>query len=107
MAKSYPELVKRNVKAGLHCFKKPHQVARHRGVMCLAGAFAVKKDDNEDRVITDPSVNQLIDPAKPPRPRFAYIPKLRSLTVPSTGVILVSKRDARHYFHCLRINRRC
>ncbi|CAE7221808.1 lon [Symbiodinium sp. CCMP2592] len=97
LAPFYPELVKRNVKAGLHCWKKPSQVAKHRGVPCLAGAFAVRKDANEDRVITDPSVNQLIDQEKLPRPRFAYIPKLRAVTVPASGIVMVSKRDARHY----------
>ena len=106
LASSYPELVKRNVKAGLHCLKKSQQVAKHRGIKCLAGAFAVRKDDREDRVITDPSVNQLIDPEKLPRPRFAYIPKMRCVTVPSDGVLMVSKRDARHYFHRLQIGKR-
>ncbi|CAL1133794.1 unnamed protein product [Cladocopium goreaui] len=106
LAASYPELVKRNVKAGLHKFKKESQVAKHRGVKVLAGAFAVKKDLHEDRVITDPSVNQLLDPERLPRPKFAYIPALRCLSVPRTGVIAVSKRDARHYFHRLRIGKR-
>ena len=106
LSHTYPELVKRNLKAGLHGLKKPHQVAKHRGVKCLAAAFAVVKDDKEDRVITDPSVNQLLDPDKLPRPKFAYIPKLRTLTVPSSGVIAVTKRDARHYFHRLQIGRR-
>ena len=106
LASSYPQLVKRNVRAGLHRLKKSREVAKHRGVKCLAGAFAVKKDAHEDRVITDPSVNQLLDPEKLPRPRFAYIPKLRCLHVPSNGVVVVSKRDARHYFHRLRIGRR-
>ena len=105
LAPSYPELVKRNVKAGLHCWKKPSQVAKHRGVLCLAGAFAVRKDAYEDRVITDPSVNQLIDPERLPRPRFAYIPKLRAVTVPASGIVMVSKGDARHYFHRLKIGK--
>eukprot|EP00435_Cladocopium_sp_Y103_P038561 s430_g10.t1 len=105
LAPTYPELVKRNIQAGLHRYKKASQVARHRGVKCLAGAFAVKKDSVEDRVITDPSVNQLLDPEKLPRPKFAYIPSLRCLTVPSEGIVAVSKRDARHYFHRLRIGK--
>ena len=104
-AHSYPELVKRNVKAGLHCWKRSDQVANHRGALCLAGAFAVRKDEVEDRVITDPSVNQLIDPDKLPRPRFAYIPKLRTVTVPAGGLVVVSKGDARHDFHRLKIGR--
>eukprot|EP00434_Breviolum_minutum_P045769 symbB.v1.2.041102.t1/scaffold7825.1/size10313/1 len=103
---SYPSLVARNVKAGLSVLRKPKQVARHRGRLCLTGAFAVRKDENEDRVITDPAVNQLIDPDKLPRPRFAYIPKLRVTWVPRSGKLLVSKRDARHYFHSLQIGRK-
>lgn len=105
LAPSYPDLVRRNVKAGLHRYKKASQVAKHRGVKCLAGAFAVKKDEFEDRVITDPSVNQLLDPQKLPRPKFAYIPGMRCLSVPKSGLIAVSKRDARHYFHRLRIGK--
>ena len=31
VVRSYPELVKRNVKARLHCLNKSEQVARHRG----------------------------------------------------------------------------
>ena len=104
--RSYPNLVRKNVKAGLHQLKKPSQVAKHRGKLCITGAFAVPKDDKEDRVITDPAVNQLIDPLKLPRPRFAYIPKLRVTLVPKTGKILISKRDARHYFHSLKIGRK-
>ena len=103
---SYPALVVRNVKAGLHILKKPSQVARHRGRLCLAGAFAVPKDADEDRVITDPSVNQLVDPDELPRPKFAYIPKLRVTYAPRGGVLVVSKRDARHYFHSLKIGRK-
>ena len=50
--------------------RKPAQVAKHRGVKCLAGAFAVVKDEFEDRVITEPSVNQLVDPEKLPHPKL-------------------------------------
>ena len=91
---TYPALVAQNVKAGLHVLRKQKQVAKHRGRMCLTGAFAVRKDEKEDRVITDPAVNQLLDPDKLPRPRFAYIPKLRVTWVPRSGRLLVSKRDA-------------
>ncbi|CAK9030997.1 unnamed protein product [Durusdinium trenchii] len=44
---SYPDLVRKNVKAGLHVLKKEKQVAKHRGSLCLAGAFAVPKDETE------------------------------------------------------------
>eukprot|EP00438_Fugacium_kawagutii_P012044 Skav218186 [mRNA] locus=scaffold5213:236505:243510:- [translate_table: standard] len=103
---TYPMLVKKNLKAGLHTLKRGHQVAKHRGHKVLAGAFAVIKDEAEDRVITDPQVNQLLDGTKLPRPRFAYIPSLRCVTVPKSGAVVVTKRDARHYFHRLRIGRR-
>lgn len=106
VSSTYPELVRKNVKAGLQKLKQEHQVAKHGGRLLLAGAFAVVKDDKEDRVITDPSVNQLLNEDSLPRPRFAYIPSLRSVTVPSSGVIKITKRDARHYFHRLRIGRR-
>ena len=72
----------------------------------MFSAFAVPKDEDEDRVITDPAVNQLLDPDKLPRPRFAYIPKLRATRSYKPGVLVVSKRDARHYFHSLRIGRK-
>lgn len=72
LASTYPELVRKNVKAGLHKLKHPHQVARHRGKPVVAGAFAVVKDGVEDRVITDPQVNQLLDPDRLPRPKFAF-----------------------------------
>lgn len=106
VSSTYPSLVLKNIKAGLHRFKKTRQVAKHRGKRILCGAFAVAKDETEDRVITDPSVNQLLDPKRMPRPRFAFVPMLRVITVPKQGKILVSKRDARHYFHRLRIGRR-
>jgi hypothetical protein len=32
-----------------------------------------------------------------PRPRFAYVPRLRCLFAPRHGPTLISKRDARHY----------
>lgn len=105
LSASYPELVKRNVQAGLRRCKKPSQVAKHGGVRCLA-AFAVPKDDSEDRVSTDPSVNQLLDPDALPRPQFVYIPSLRSVSVPRAGLVVVWKRDARRYFHRLQIGRK-
>ncbi|CAK8996992.1 unnamed protein product, partial [Durusdinium trenchii] len=65
----------------------------------VSAAHSRIQDETEDRVITDPSVNQLLDPQKLPRPRFAYIPKLRVTLVPRTGRLLVSKRDARIRLH--------
>ncbi|CAE8597891.1 unnamed protein product, partial [Polarella glacialis] len=103
---SYPKLVKKAVKAKLHRLVREDQVARHNGRRVQEGAFAVPKDDVEDRVIADPEVNQLLDPVKLPRPRFAYVPRMRALTAPRGGKLLLSKRDARHYFHCLRIGKK-
>ena len=74
--------------------------------MAIGGAFAVEKDEVEDRVISDCMVNQLLDPAKIPRPKFAYLLRLRGLTSTPGLVRKVSKRDARHYFHQLRLHRR-
>ncbi|CAE8604573.1 unnamed protein product, partial [Polarella glacialis] len=103
---SYPKLVKKAVKAKLHRLVREDQVARHNGRRVQAGAFAVPKDGVENRVITDPEVNQLLDPVKLPRPRFAYVPRMRALTAPRGGKLLLSKRDARHYFHCLKIGKK-
>ena len=96
LSSSYPKLVRANVKAGLHVLRRRGQVAKHRGKLCLAGAFAVAKDDLEDRVITDPAVNSLLDEELMPRPKFAWIPSMRTVMVPKTGRLLISKRDARH-----------
>ena len=70
------------------------------------GVFALFKSATEHRVISDLPVNDLIDPGKLPRPRFAYPPRLRVLRIPPGSVVTVRKRDARHYFHHLRVGRR-
>lgn len=106
VSSTYPSLVRKNVKAGLHKLRRVKEVAKHNGKLVLAGAFAVVKDQHEDRVITDPQINQLLDPSLLPRPKFAYVPSLRSTFVPAHGKIVVSKRDARHYFHRLQIGHR-
>ena len=71
-------------------------------------AFAVPKDDTEDRAISAVlDTNDCVDPKKLPRPRFAFILAMRSMR--SSGrprKLLVTKRDARHYFHQLRVPRR-
>ena len=55
----------------------------------MAGAFAVVKDSSEDRVITDPQVNQLLNPDVLPRPKFAFIPSMRGVSVPRHGLVVV------------------
>ena len=77
----------------------------HVKVLVLRG-FAVPKNAAEDRFIVPLGVNELLDPERLPRPVFAYLPALRSLCVPRGGRLLVSKRDARHYYHSLRLGRR-
>eukprot|EP00974_Lingulodinium_polyedra_P079192 7670870-Lingulodinium_polyedra.AAC.1 len=74
-----------------------------QGQPLVTGAFAVPKEPEEDRMITAANpLNALCDPDKVPRPRFAYIPRLRTVRVRHRHVRLtVSKRDARHYFHAL------
>ena len=98
---TYPQLVARNVTAGLQGYGSKKRVRKHRGVPLVAGAFGVRKSDTEQRVISDLPVNQLLDPAALPRPTFAYPPRLRVVkTRPGTQVKLW-KRDLRHYFHQL------
>ena len=53
--------------------------------------------------MSDCVVNQLLDPAKIPRPKLAYAPWLRGLTSTPGLVRKVSKRGARHYYHTLAI----
>lgn len=83
-------------------------LARHAGAPIVSGAFPVAKDALEDRTISSLVMNDLIDRAKVPRPRFAYIPLLRSVRVGRrAGMVLrVTKHDARHYFHRLAVGPR-
>ena len=53
----------------------------------IGGAFGIPKSATEHRVISDIPVNDILDPAMLPRPRFAYTPRLRTLvTKPGTYV---------------------
>ena len=47
--------------------------------------------------------NALLDPRRLPRPRYAHVPQLRVGTVSKHVRPRVSKRDARHYFHRLKL----
>eukprot|EP00973_Karenia_brevis_P058331 8122462-Karenia_brevis.AAC.1 len=87
--------------------RRMRRVARHAGKPIINGGFAVPKDELEDRLISaDVPINQLLDSEKLPRPRFAYIPRLRVVRSDPRKVIRVTKRDARHYFHMLRLGKR-
>eukprot|EP00972_Heterocapsa_arctica_P010140 1488852-Heterocapsa_arctica.AAC.1 len=72
----------------------------------VGGAFGIRKTDDEHRVISDLPVNDILDPARLPRPRFAYTPRLRTLVTTPGTFVAVRKRDARHYFHHLRVGKR-
>ena len=66
LASSYPELVRRNVRAGLHRLKKPHQVARHRGVVCLAELLQCERMQMKIELSPIPaSINFLIQQSCP------------------------------------------
>ena len=59
----YPELVHRNVKAGLQRLVGPWRLARNRRRRVVAGAFAVGKDETEDRAISAVlDANDSLDP---------------------------------------------
>lgn len=105
---TYPALVRQAVAAGLQDLRPEGGLARHTGAQIVSGAFAVAKDDVEDRTISSLVMNDLLDGTKIPRPRFAYIPMLRSVRVGRRpGMVLrVTKRDARHYFHRLAVGPR-
>eukprot|EP00971_Amphidinium_carterae_P286189 5682629-Amphidinium_carterae.1 len=106
LAPSYRKLVERNVTVGLQKLVPMGKVWKHHGKPLIGGAFGIRKSIGEQRVISNLPVNQLLDDARVPRPRFAYPPRLRGLrTKPHTPVYLW-KRDMRHYFHQLQIGRR-
>eukprot|EP00973_Karenia_brevis_P081454 11291160-Karenia_brevis.AAC.1 len=76
---SYPQLVDKAVASGLQQLRRLRRVARHHGKPIINGGFAAPKDEEEDRLISaDVPINQLLDPAKLPRRKFAYIPRLRA-----------------------------
>ena len=91
---------------GLQSLMPAKKVARHRGKAILGATFAVAKNEEEDRIINDPAVNDLLDGSKLPRPKFSYMPALRVMKTRRGKILRVSKRDARHYFHKLRIGRK-
>ena len=48
-------------------------------------------------------VNDVLDPDRLPRPRFAYTALLRSMVARRGTALAFRKRDARHYFHHVRL----
>eukprot|EP00971_Amphidinium_carterae_P115155 2280884-Amphidinium_carterae.1 len=103
---TYKRFVLKMATVGLQKLVRPSRVWKHNGKPMIGGCFAVPKSPFEQRVISNLPVNQLVDPARVPRPVFAYPPRLRSVYVPLGAKVLLYKRDLRHYFHQLRIGRR-
>ncbi|CAE8732571.1 unnamed protein product, partial [Polarella glacialis] len=90
---TYPDFVRRCAKAGLQRLVKKGRVWKHRGRRLLTGGFAVPKDEFEDRAISAMvPLNQLVDQDK--------------LVKPNLPSLVKYKRDARHYFHTLKLGRR-
>jgi hypothetical protein len=66
--------------------------------------FAAQKDIRETRPIRPCEVlTALIDPAALDPVEYAYLPLFVLATVPKTARVLVSERDARHYFRSLGV----
>ena len=105
LARDYSDFVDRNVEVGLQDLVDASEVAVFRGKPIIAAAFAVgKSDSTENRMISGVvGTNSLINPALLPRPRYAHIPRMRVCTVDRHVKVRISKRDARHYFHRLKL----
>ena len=104
---TYPEYVKRNVKAGLQTLMPRKSIYKFKGRPLYSGAFAVPKNSEEDRAISALCpLNALVNPAKLWKPRFAIMPMMRTLQISPGKSLRIYKKDARHFFHFLRIGRR-
>lgn len=104
LADSYIEYVAPGVAAGLQDLVGAGQAWQHNEKVLYAGAFSVRKDSLEDRVIMAAvPVNQLLNKLKMAMQRFAFIPAMRSLRTKPGKRLLKYKRDARHYFFQLSL----
>ena len=104
---SYPALVARCVRGGLQKLVRQKHVFKVRRRPLLSGAFAVEKDPDEDRSISAMvPLNQMVNQRKIRQPRFAMMPRLRGVVVSRKRRLRLSKKDARHYFHTLRVGRK-
>ena len=41
-----------------------------------------------------------------PQPRFAWIPSMKSMKTDAKKALKITRRDARHYFHQLKVSRK-
>ena len=78
--KSYPTYVQRNVVSGMQRLVPIRKVKQHHGKPIISGAFAVPKNDKEDRAIAALTVNEFIDPSKLWKPLFGQVQRLRCVT---------------------------
>ena len=90
--------------SGLQVLKPHTKVMRHRGTPIISGASAVPKDGVEDRAIS--ALCELVDPSRLWKPKFAAVPALRVARCSGKRRVHICKKDARHFFHALRIGRR-
>ena len=80
---------------------------KHGKKLLVNGDFAVPKDDSEERAISALCpLNDLIDTKRVWKPKFANLASFRVVLVPRGHHLVVCKRDARHFFHALRIGRK-
>ena len=100
---SYGKLIDKAAEAGLVELRPARVLPIVGGRPAHGGGFAVAKDDVEDRWISPNEItNDLIDEARLVKVEMPYAQQLRAMVVPKDRKLLVSKRDARHYFHRLR-----
>ena len=103
LARTYPKLIEKAEAAGLVELVAGSELPQLDDKPVYGGAFAVPKDEKEDRMISpNEIVNSLVDENKLVKIQMPYLPQMRILTVPRRRKLLVAKRDARHYFHVLR-----
>ena len=104
---SYPEYVKRNTQAGLQVLMPRKRIYKIKGKTLYSGAFAVAKNLDEDRAISALCpLNTLVDATKLWKPRFAIMSAMRCMRLPPCKLLRVYKKDARHFFHFLKIGHR-
>ena len=104
---TYPELVEKAVASGLQEWGEATEAVHSGDRPQHSGAFAVAKDDKEDRWISPLEfANDCVDDARLPPLVAPYIPQLATTTLRPRCKLRVSKRDARHYFHVLRRGRK-
>lgn len=102
---TYPGLCERAVASGPQEWGPDTFAVRHGDVPQHSGAFAVPKDETEDRV-TYPLefANDCCIDANVPALVAPYFPQIAAVTKTPGSRVKLSKRDARHYFHCFRFS---